>query len=44
LAAIQGLHEIVKEKDAKIEQLEARVAALEKLINRANVNQTGGVR
>jgi len=33
LAAIQGLYEIVKEKDEKIAQLEARLAALEKLVS-----------
>ena len=33
LAAIQGLYEVVKEKDAKIAALEDRIAALEKLVS-----------
>ena len=32
LAAIQGLYEIVKEKDARIAALEARLAALEMMV------------
>jgi hypothetical protein len=32
LAAIQGLHSVVEEKDAKIEELQARLAALEALV------------
>jgi hypothetical protein len=46
LAAIQGLHEIVKEKDAEIAALEARLAVLEETI--AAIGQQapkqGGVR
>ena len=34
LAAIQGLHEIVEEKDARIKELESRVAALERSLAR----------
>jgi restriction endonuclease S subunit len=30
LAAIQGLHELVREKDAEIEELKARLERLEK--------------
>ena len=44
LAAIQGLHEIVKEKDAEIVALEARLAALEKLVKDAETAQGGGGR
>ena len=32
LAAIQGLHQIVKEKETEIESLKARLANLEKLV------------
>ena len=46
LAAIQGLHEIVKEKDAEIAALEARLAVLEETV--AAIGQQaakqGGVR
>ena len=44
LAAIQGLHEIVQEKDAEIADLEARLGALEKLVTLAITGQEGGVR
>lgn len=44
LAAIQGLYGIVKEKDAKITQLETRLAALEKLVQQADVALEGGAR
>ncbi len=55
LAAIQGLYEIVKEKEAKIEalraqndaqvaELEARLAALENLVKQADAGQQGGDR
>jgi hypothetical protein len=44
LAAIQGLYDVVKEKDAKITELEARLAAVEKLIKHADAGTEGGVR
>jgi hypothetical protein len=42
LAAIQGLHEIVKEKDGRISTLEARIEALESLVGKLVESQTGG--
>ena len=49
LAAIQGLHEIVKEKDTEIgtlresnERLEARLSALEALVAELAANKDGG--
>lgn len=42
LAAIQGLHGIVKEKDAKISSLEARIEALETLVEKLVESQTRG--
>ncbi len=51
LAAIQGLHEIVKEKDAEIDavrakntELEARLERLEALIGAATGERNGGAR
>ena len=54
LAAIQGLYEVVQEKDcrieeleakaASVEQLEAKVAALEALVNKLAAQQNGGSR
>ena len=44
LAAVQGLYEVVKEKDAKIAELEARLAKLEKLMNQTLPTQNGGGR
>jgi hypothetical protein len=44
LAAIQGLHEIVKEKDTEITELKARLSALEQLIHQAGAAQEGGGR
>ncbi len=44
LAAIQGLYDMVNEKDAKIADLEARLAALEKLIGRLDAGREGGAR
>ena len=41
LAAIQGLHEIVKEKDEKISTLEARIEALETLVEKLVESQAG---
>ena len=41
LAAIQGLHEIVQEKDAKISSLEERVKALEALVEKLVESQAG---
>jgi hypothetical protein len=35
LAAIKGLHEIVREKDAEIQALKRRLAAIEKLLERS---------
>ena len=42
LAAIQGLHKLVQEKDAKISSLESRIEALETLIEKLAESQTGG--
>jgi len=42
LAAIQGLHEIVKEKDAKISSLESRIEALETFVKKLAESQAGG--
>jgi len=42
LAAIQGLHEMLREKDEKISTLEARIAALESLVNKLAQSQNGG--
>jgi hypothetical protein len=42
LAAIQGLHELLREKDAKISTLEARIAALESLVEKLVESQAGG--
>jgi hypothetical protein len=42
LAAIQGLHELLREKDEKIATLEARIAALESLVAKLVESQTGG--
>ena len=42
LAAIQGLHEIVKEKDAKISSLESRIETLETLVEKLAESQAGG--
>jgi len=42
LAAIQGLHKIVKEKNAKISSLEARIEALETLVKKLAESQVGG--
>jgi hypothetical protein len=39
LAAIQGLHEVVREKDAKISSLEARIEALETLVKKLAESQ-----
>lgn len=45
VAAVQELHEIVKEKDAKIAELEGRLAALEKSVPKhVDSEQKGGVR
>ena len=41
-AAIQGLHKIVQEKDAKISSLEARIEALETLVKKLVESQAGG--
>ncbi len=43
LAAIQGLHEIVKEKDAEIAEMRARLAKLETLVEKLS-HQEGEVR
>jgi len=40
LAAIQGLYELVKEKDARIADLEARLAALEAITSSGSSDQT----
>jgi hypothetical protein len=42
LAAIQGLHEMLREKDKKISTLEARVEALETLVEKLVESQAGG--
>jgi hypothetical protein len=42
LAAIQGLHEMLREKDEKISTLEARIAALEGLVEKLVESQAGG--
>jgi len=42
LAAIQGLYEMLREKDEKISSLEARIAALESLVNKLVQSQNGG--
>ena len=42
LAAIQGLHEMLREKDTKISTLEARIAALESLVEKLVQSQAGG--
>ena len=42
LAAIQGLHELLREKDAKVSTLEARIAALESLVAKLAERQAGG--
>ncbi|MDP2895623.1 MAG: tail fiber domain-containing protein [bacterium] len=42
LAAIQGLHEMLREKDEKISTLEARVEALETLVEKLVESQAGG--
>jgi hypothetical protein len=42
LAAIQGLHELLREKDERISTLEARVTALESLVNKLVQSQNGG--
>lgn len=34
LAAIQGLHSVVKEKDAEIDDLRQRVKAMEEMVSR----------
>jgi len=44
LAAIQGLHQIVKEKDDHIVSLEARLAALEMLVNHELIGKKRGAR
>ena len=51
LAAIQGLYEIVKEKDTRIgeleehnERLEVRLAALEQIVTRLSNKEKGGAR
>jgi len=43
LAAIQGLNEVVKEKDARISALEKRLANLEKLVSALVPNTTGAL-
>ncbi len=42
LAAIQGLHKIVQEKDAEISSLESRIEALEALVEKLAESQAGG--
>ena len=42
LAAIQGLHERLKEKDIRITALEQRLADLEKLLKSQHHNTDGG--
>jgi len=42
LAAIQGLHEMLREKDEKISALQARVGALESLVGKLVQSQNGG--
>ena len=42
LAAIQGLHEMLREKDAKISTLESRITALESLVARLAERQARG--
>jgi len=42
LAAIQGLHEMLRDKDEKISTLEARVEALETLVEKLVESQAGG--
>ena len=42
LAAIQGLHHLVKEKESKIEALEKRLADLEKVVTSLSSQQAGG--
>jgi hypothetical protein len=42
LAAIQGLHELLNEKDERISTLEARIEALETLVEKLLESQTGG--
>jgi len=42
LAAIQGLYEVVKEKDCEIEELEARLARLEALLENVSANKGEG--
>ncbi|UCE60134.1 MAG: tail fiber domain-containing protein [Phycisphaerales bacterium] len=42
LAAIRGLHEIVKEKDAEIAELRNRLSALENLAARIEAERNGG--
>jgi hypothetical protein len=41
-AAIQGLHEVVQEKDAEISSLRARIEALETLVEKLVESQAGG--
>ena len=42
LAAIQGLHEIAQEKNARISSLEARIETLETLVEKLVESQAGG--
>ena len=42
LAAIQGLNQVVKEKDARIESLEKRLAVLEQLVKALAQPKSGG--
>ncbi|OGV44836.1 MAG: hypothetical protein A2X46_17050 [Lentisphaerae bacterium GWF2_57_35] len=41
LAAIQGLYQVVKEKDAKIQELEARLSALEAAVRNGSSARSG---
>jgi hypothetical protein len=44
LAAIQGLHLIVQEKDCRIDELEQKLASLEALVTKLAAQQNGGGR